>query len=396
MPEHYHYIITGAGLAGSSLLLRMIREPFFKDKKILVIDQSIKQTNDRTWCFWEKESGLFEPIVHHQWDKINFYSNSFSATLPINPYQYKMIRGIDLYTYVRNEAEKHPNIEWRYGKINAIRNKEDKAVVETEVTVFTADFVFNSILFNNNITSSFADAEALVKESGGRGIYSLLQHFKGWVIETAKPSFDATTATMMDFRVSQNMGTTFMYVMPITPTKALVEYTLFTKELLPENVYDEAIRKYIADTLKVSDYTKEHTEFGVIPMTNQQFPLQDGRIIYMGIAGGQAKGSSGYAFQFIQKRTAQIVNALLDKGDPFIQKTFNDKKFHLYDSVLLNVLENRKMNGDEIFASIFKKNPAQRILKFLDNESTLWEDLQIMQSVPTGIFLPAAMHELIG
>ena len=131
-------------------------------------------------------------------------------------------------------------------------------------------------------------------------------------------------------------------------------------------------------------------------MTNQQFPLQDGRIIYMGIAGGQAKGSSGYAFQFIQKRTAQIVNALLDKGDPFIQKTFNDKKFHLYDSVLLNVLENRKMNGDEIFASIFKKNPAQRILKFLDNESTLWEDLQIMQSVPTGIFLPAAMHELIG
>ncbi len=374
----------------------MIREPFFKDKKILVIDQSIKQTNDRTWCFWEKQSGLFEPIVHKQWDKINFYSNSFSATLPIGPYQYKMIRGIDLYTYVREEAEKHPNIEWRYGKVNTIRNKEDKAVVETEVTVFTADFVFNSILFNNNITPPFSDAEALAKESRGRGVYSLLQHFKGWVIETAQPSFDASTATIMDFRVSQNMGTTFMYVMPITPTRALVEYTMFTKELLPEEMYDEAIRKYIADTLQVAEYTKEHTEFGVIPMTNQQFPLQEGRIIYMGIAGGQAKGSSGYAFQFIQKRTAQIINSLLTKGDPFIQRTFNDKKFHLYDSVLLNVLENHKMSGDQIFAAIFKKSLAPRVLKFLDNESTLWEDLQIMQSVPTGIFLPAAMHELIG
>ncbi len=363
----------------------MIREPFFKDKRILVIDQSIKQTNDRTWCFWEKQTGIFEPIVLHQWEKIDFFSNQFSATLPLSPYQYKMIRGIDLYTYVRNEAEKHPNIEWRYGKVNSIRNKENKALVETEVTVFTADYVFNSILFDKIEASSSA-----------KGQYLLLQHFKGWVIETKKPSFDTTKATFMDFRVAQNMGTTFMYMMPISSTRALVEYTLFTKELLPEDTYDEAIRNYIADTLKVSDYTKEHTEFGVIPMTNQHFPLQDGRIIYLGIAGGQAKGSSGYAFQFIQKRTAQIVASLITKGDPFTERSWNDKKFHLYDSVLLNVLTNRKMSGDQIFARIFKKNPTQRVLRFLDNESTLWEDLQIMQSVPIGIFLPAAMHELIG
>jgi lycopene beta-cyclase len=43
-------------------------------------------------------------------------------------------------------------------------------------------------------------------------------------------------------------------------------------------------------------------------MTNKKFPLQEGRVINMGIAGGQVKGSSGYAFQFIQKRTEQIVH----------------------------------------------------------------------------------------
>ena len=55
----------------------------------------------------------------------------------------------------------------------------------------------------------------------------LLQHFKGWVIETNEPSFDPNKATMMDFRVSQQHGTTFAYVLPFSATSALVEYTLF-------------------------------------------------------------------------------------------------------------------------------------------------------------------------
>jgi len=45
-------------------------------------------------------------------------------------------------------------------------------------------------------------------------------------------------------------------------------------------------------------------------MTNQRFPLQDGRIIQIGIAGGQAKGSTGYAFRFIQKRADQLIAGL--------------------------------------------------------------------------------------
>ena len=50
-----------------------------------------------------------------------------------------------------------------------------------------------------------------------------------------------------------------------------------------------------------------HEEFGVIPMTNKKFPLQNLRIVNMGMAGGQVKGSSGYAFQFIQKRTIKLL-----------------------------------------------------------------------------------------
>lgn len=393
MPNHYHYIITGAGLSGSSLLIRMIREPFFRDKKILVIDQSPKTENDRTWCFWEKEAGFFESIVHHHWNKVNFYSKEFSNTITLSPYQYKMIRGIDFYNYIKRETNNQLNIEWRNEKVKSITDNGDTATVILETETVAADYIFNSILFKDILThpSGLPDEKA-----GGRGGYLLLQHFKGFLIQTKEPVFDPAAATFMDFRVSQEHGTTFMYVLPTSATTALVEYTLFTEKLLPKEMYEAALREYIRSYLQITDYTIEHEEFGVIPMTNRHFPLQDGRIVNMGVAGGQVKGSSGYAFQFIQKRTAKIIASLVKNGHPFIQRSFSDKKFHLYDSVLLNVLHNRKMNGDEVFARIFQKNPVERVLRFLDNESTLWEDLQVMQSVPTGIFLPAAMHELIG
>jgi lycopene beta-cyclase len=59
---------------------------------------------------------------------------------------------------------------------------------------------------------------------------SLLQHFEGWVIKTKKPSFNSKIGTLMDFRLNQEHGTTFMYVLPTSAKEALVEYTLFSKK----------------------------------------------------------------------------------------------------------------------------------------------------------------------
>ena len=77
-----------------------------------------------------------------------------------------------------------------------------------------------------------------------------------------------------------------------------------------------------------------------------------------------------------------------------ILESVSEKKFRLYDSVLLQVLSNQLLPGDVIFSSLFKKNPVQRIFRFLDNQSSLLDDFQIMTSVPTRIFLPAALREM--
>ncbi|HEX8460573.1 MAG TPA: lycopene cyclase family protein, partial [Segetibacter sp.] len=101
---HFDYIISGAGAAGLSLLMRMMQEKSFDHKTILVVDKVPKEQNDHTWCFWENKPGLFEPVVHHQWQQVHFFSNHFSGPLDLAPYSYKMIRALDFYNYVRQEA----------------------------------------------------------------------------------------------------------------------------------------------------------------------------------------------------------------------------------------------------------------------------------------------------
>lgn len=358
----------------------MMQHPFFDNKKILVVDKAPKITNDRTWCFWEKGEGLFESIVHRQWSEVDFLSSGFSAGLPLAPYRYKMIRGIDFYQQIQELAKERTNIHFLYEPVIAIGTKDDRAFVKTASATYTAEYVFNSILFQ--------------QPEIHKGEYMLLQHFKGWVIETETPVFNPEKATFMDFRVSQEEGTTFMYVLPVSPTSALVEYTLFTENVLAQEKYTSALEAYLQTYLGIEKYHIEHEEFGIIPMTNHVFPSAQGKVIYIGIAGGQAKGSSGYAFQFIQKKTASIINNLIQQRFPSQSAGFSERKFRFYDSVLLNVLHYRKLNGDTIFASIFQKNPPARVLRFLDNESSLWDDLRIMNSVPTGIFLKAAIQEL--
>lgn len=383
MNKQYDYIIAGAGCAGMSLLMRMVVDPFFASKKILVVDADAKLQNDRTWCFWETEPDLFEPIVHHQWTKLDFYSNHYSSELSIDPYTYKMIKGIDFYNYVKTNVLASPNIEWRKAAIKKLVESSDHLIGGVELDngeCIYAEYVFSSILFEPIKTKPSE--------------YHFLQHFKGWEIKTATDCFDSTKAVFMDFRVGQEEGTTFMYVLPTSANTALVEYTLFTEQLLEDAAYSSALKKYISEQLHINDYEILHEEKGVIPMTTKDFPSAKGQHIFIGIAGGQAKASSGYAFKYIQKRTAGLVEAMKQDKHLGYGKGFQHTKGHLYDAVLLNVLHNRKMGGDAIFADIFKGMNASKVLAFLDNESSLWTDLQIMNTVPTRIFLPAALHEL--
>ena len=286
---------------------------------------------------------------------------------------------MDFYRYCFQMIQPYPNISFRQEKVDAVISNNEETFVVINGKKIHARYIFNSILFQKPQLNSRQ--------------YWLLQHFKGWLIETAQPTFQHEEATLMDFRTGQSKGAAFFYVLPFSQTKALVEYTLFSEKLLAQPEYDDAIKNYLNQQLQISSYTICEEESGSIPMTNFVFPARMHNIINIGTAGGQTKGSSGYTFRFIQKHSAAIARSLCEVGHPFAFAA-TQTRFHFYDSILLHILYHRQLEGGKIFGLLFSKNKSSSVLKFLDNETSLKEELNIISSLPTMPFLKAAVKQL--
>ena len=124
-------------------------------------------------------------------------------------------------------------------------------------------------------------------------------------------------------------------------------------------------------------------------MTNATFPFYHNGVYNIGTAGGQTKASTGYTFQFVQKQSSQIINCL-ETGNSLESLSFTPNRFRFYDSVLLQLLVSKNLEGREIFTRLFARNKASTVFKFLDNETSLQEELRLISTLQTLPFLKAA------
>ncbi|TDB60036.1 lycopene cyclase family protein [Arundinibacter roseus] len=382
--KRYDYILAGGGLAGLSLAYYM-NQSVLRNKSILIIDKEEKKKNDRTWCFWEKDlPSAFDPIVYRSWEKVMFFgSDNFEKKLDLGDYMYKWIRGIDFYDFVRTDLASNPNITFLYTSIERITDTADGGFVITEEGQFIADYVFDSIT-------------PLAIDKDNR--HNMLQHFKGWEISTPHATFDPLCPTMMDYRVPQEgPGVRFCYVLPVDEHRAMVEYTVFSDKLLEPQDYVRELHSYIRDVLQITEFTIEAEEFGIIPMTDEHPKTSKrNRVIRIGTSGGFVKASTGYAFVRTQRFTQQLVSQLLTVGKPLRRKRTLFQWFkNLLDSTLLNVLLKQRYSGKAVFTRLYKHNPTPRLLAFLDEQTSFWEDLKIMSTVPIAPFTKGMFDSLV-
>jgi lycopene beta-cyclase len=272
-------------------------------------------------------------------------------------------------------------MEWIETTISSIDC--DAGRVHTGKGIFEATFVFNS-----------AFRDFLDQKSEDTRFTRLLQHFKGWIIETDTPSFDPDAVTFMDYRIDQGGDTRFVYVLPFSDRKALVEYTVFSPELLPDEVYDRELSDYIGNRLNIREYKIEETEFGVIPMTDLPVKNREGRTFHIGTAGGFVKGSSGYAFKRTQRKTVDFLNGWVSSGAPDASLLRSKWRYRFYDSVLLRVLKNGLVPGSRFFTLLFNKLPATLVFSFLDEDTTFAEDVRLLSAPPTLPFTYAAFLQM--
>ncbi len=486
----YDVIIAGAGIAGLSLAAYIVAE-FGEQLRILIADRDFTPIADRTLCFWDDTSLPPGISPDYSWKSFetSVFGNSAIHYSPLETYKYHCVRSERYLGDLMTLLSKNTSISWVACSIDGFSD-DGHTTMHTSTGDFRAPFIFQSVRFESksastntsveptdNFDSNFADPSESASiqrshsEPGGTKIpaesasiqrshsepgeskipaeLTLKQHFIGLEIrvnpEEFPHTFDADRVTLMDFRVNQQDGVGFMYILPFSAHQALVEYTLFSKNLLPDEAYINEIHRYLREhySLEEHDFTVVRREKGNIPMEMNEMGADEPQlsgILPIGVVSGITKPTTGYTFSRIHRKNKAIVAQLATHHrpsptpntttPPASPETFttsalspNQKKqtplatsetftasalstnqtpatssprrFRFYDRLLLYILVSTPEIAPEIFTTLFRRNSADSILHFLDEKSTLWQEIRIFATLPKWPFLRAVWNSYL-
>ena len=220
----------------------------------------------------------------------------------------------------------------------------------------------------------------------------LYQCFSGVEIEhggrlaTDTDASDADAVGLMTRMRSGAEGLGFLYVLPLGPTRALVEWTRFSPAPLP---LDEvaAERDAELDALGLGDAVVVREEQGILPMGRVDAPPSSvSGVALAGNAGGALRDASGYAFLRIQ-RWATRCAAALARGEappahprePWVRRQM--------DRIFLQALRAHPERSADYFLAMATRVAPRRLLRFLTDRATVGDLAAIIASLPLTPFL---------
>ena len=208
---------------------------------------------------------------------------------------------------------------------------------------------------------------------------AMLQHFLGQEVEVDKPVFDPSTAILMDFRVDQSEGMHFIYLLPYSPTQALVESTLFTTTVLERQFYVDAINEHLRDHYGASITNIIHEEQGVIPMGT--LSPHDDTIPGIGANAGAIRPASGYTFVFIHQQIQRAIKA--SKQGKSLRFKRPHKAVDVWmDAVLLTVLKNWPQQGPKLFGRMASSLSGDEFVRFMSGQSNWRLRFKVIMAMP--------------
>ncbi|MEU0008689.1 lycopene cyclase family protein [Streptomyces sp. NPDC006314] len=378
--------VVGAGAAGLSLAHRLSGHlPGTRTPSVVLVDAppGPLRPPSRTWCFWEGGRNRFEAAVTATWRTLRVRPPTGAAvTGDISPLRYKMIRSDDFEDLVAQDLARSPNVRRLVATVETVEDIRGGARIVLRTADGRSRLLYARWVFDSRPPGSLPAART-----------TLLQHFHGWFVRTARPAFDPGTAELMDFRTPQpHDGLSFGYVLPTGRHEALVEYTEFSPRVLTAHGYEAAVRHYAEDVLRLGDSEVIATETGVIPMTDGPMPRQVGQSVFrIGAAGGATRPSTGYTFAGLQRQT-RAVAAALRRGQHPAPPPAHSARSRAMDAVLLRALASGRVDGPALFSRMFERVPMNRVLRFLDGGTHLVEDLSIGFHTPIGPMLRSALE----
>lgn len=361
----YDYTIIGAGAAGLQLVYELIENKQHEEVKILLIDSGDR--SNKSWCFWQKEKNTSFPfLIEKSWSEVRYISSKGRTQIEaISPLTYHYISSENFFSYFFNTfIPTNQEINHQLGWVTQLHERDD----HVEITLQ------NGLVFRSKYV---ADSRIKPAENPGKQAF---QHFYGKFIQFDHACLNDSHLTLMDFSLPVNTKehAIFHYILPFNDQKALIETTSFTAQPYDKELFEQIWEKYMATNFPNISYQIISKEQGTIPMQLLPEQLNGSRVFTIGTAGGLVKASTGYAFTRMHEDAK-------NRSKNHISPT--PRRFRFYDSLLLNIIHTELHQIPLVMDRLFSNVSFYQILKFLDEKSSITEEIRLFARLDIGLFL---------
>ena len=370
--------ILGGGCAGLSLGRELVRTN--SELRATILEPRSHYQNDRTWCFWERPSHPLSALVSASWPAWRFSHGGDVLTHDGNDLlSYQCIRSDDFYADACAVIDASDTVELRTGvRVHGYQSASNGVRIQTTHGPVHARYV---------VDTRPPSASQL------QGV-RMFQLFEGVEVRTEKATFDCHTAGLMEDMSTESGAFEFSYVLPLGPTRALIEATRFAPVSRRHDVMHEALGRRLRDRV-ASSFDIIRRERGVIPMGRVvRSETNDPRVILAGTRGGAVRASTGYALLRIDRWARACVRSLQDGKGP-IEHPAPPWWQARMDDLFLNVLTSHVGRAPEIFMAMARHVPPAAFVRFLSDRAGFGDIARVVAALPTGLFLDAALRDAL-
>ena len=365
-------LILGGGAAGLSLA-RRLAEQGAEAPRTLVLESRGAYVDDRTWCFWMHPSAQLTHLVRRRWSKVSLASSSARVLVDCPEFPYALLPSGGFYQESSELIAQSERVRLALGvSVLGVPRKVDGLwEVETSAGVQRARWV--------------VDTRPPAPPATGAAV--LWQSFLGVEVECTGPVFDSTVAEIMHFTQGEAGQILFHYLLPLSPTRALLEVTAFAPAPAGPEVFRAELTRFIEQRLEGRPYRIRREEHGILPMgMPTPKPSADATFVRAGLMAGGARASSGYAFQRIQRWAEACARSLAEGRGPQAHAE-DGRVLRWMDALFLQVLRRQPELAPTIFLAMFRRVAPARLARFMSDQGTLLDDLAIIAALPPGPFL---------
>ncbi len=380
MDDRFDLVIIGGGLAGLSLAAGLVRGGY--EGRVVIIEPRKEYVDDRSWSFWTAAGEAMPVAAVRRWDRWQFSRQGGEpVTCSAEGFRYAYVRSLDFYRAALKLITSRSNFTLVLGdKAGAITRNGDHSSVATSTAALSARFV--------------VDTRPATVDKFSRSI--MFQSFAGRELTFDEPRFDDSRIELMTDMRSDALGFVFSYVLPLSPTHALVEATRFSTHPLGRTQLSADLDQLLFSR-GWSQATVLRTEGAVLPMGLPVAKVSKPTpgVVHAGQGAGALRAASGFGFLRIQAWADRCARALL-QGRPPLGHPAEPMVRGLMDQVFLRALTNNPERSAEFFLRLATSVSGAAFVRFMSDRGGLLDYTSIVKALPPGPFLQALRGQLHG